>query len=342
MRIIRRYEKWFNRNISLLNVEYWHRGEYFGLPKLSEGATHFNPLFIYKEGKGADVYYDMNNPETDNAPLVYFYLINPKKFEKVVAAYEKDCRKLLEISEGNNPNDFEKVFNLLLSFWPKFDVMNVLSMNYELYPKGKIFQKALKMREKWEKAEYISANYLVESAKKLFPELEEYANFLSFEEIKNNRIPPIKELEKRKNGYIYFEGKLLTGFRPDELEKLANIKIVQTSEEVQKEHIRGAAAFLGKAQGTARVVFEIKDLKKVRKGDILITPMTVPDFMPAMKKAIAFITDEGGITCHAAIVAREIKKPCIIGTKLATTIFKDGDLVDVNADEGVARLLKRA
>ncbi len=60
-----------------------------------------------------------------------------------------------------------------------------------------------------------------------------------------------------------------------------------------------------------------------------------------MKRAAAFVTDEGGITCHAAIVAREMKKPCVIGTKIATQIFKDGDMVEVDAQRGVVRIIKR-
>ena len=61
-----------------------------------------------------------------------------------------------------------------------------------------------------------------------------------------------------------------------------------------------------------------------------------------MKKAGAFVTNEGGITCHAAIVAREMKKPCIIGTKIATKVLKDGDLVEVDAENGVVRVIKHA
>jgi pyruvate,water dikinase len=59
-----------------------------------------------------------------------------------------------------------------------------------------------------------------------------------------------------------------------------------------------------------------------------------------MNKASAFITDEGGITCHAAIVARELNKPCIIGTKIATKVLKDGDMVEVDAERGVVRIIK--
>ena len=68
--------------------------------------------------------------------------------------------------------------------------------------------------------------------------------------------------------------------------------------------------------------------------------MTISDFLPAMMKASAFVTDEGGITCHAAIAARELKKPCIIGTKIATQVLKDGDMVEVKADHGLVIILK--
>lgn len=75
----------------------------------------------------------------------------------------------------------------------------------------------------------------------------------------------------------------------------------------------------------------------VTKKDLKNSP---PDFLPAMKKAVAFVTDEGGITCHAAIIAREMGKPCIIGTKNATRILKDGDFVEVDAENGVVKILK--
>lgn len=77
-----------------------------------------------------------------------------------------------------------------------------------------------------------------------------------------------------------------------------------------------------------------QDINKVKSGDILIAVMTFPNFIPAMEKAAAFVTDEGGILCYAAIVAREMKKPCMIGTKIATKIFKDGDMVEVDANLG--------
>jgi pyruvate,water dikinase len=72
----------------------------------------------------------------------------------------------------------------------------------------------------------------------------------------------------------------------------------------------------------------------------MVANTTHPNYLPGMQKALAFVTNEGGIASHAAIVARELKKPCVVGTKNATSIFKDGDTVEVDADQGIARLLK--
>ncbi|EKE10607.1 MAG: hypothetical protein ACD_15C00228G0001 [uncultured bacterium] len=102
----------------------------------------------------------------------------------------------------------------------------------------------------------------------------------------------------------------------------------------------GQVAFKGRMKGRVKIVKNKKQMQEVRSGDIMVSPMTTPDFLPAMKLAAAFVTDEGSITCHAAIIAREMKKPCIIGTKIATQVLKDGDLVEVDADNGIVRKIK--
>lgn len=101
--------------------------------------------------------------------------------------------------------------------------------------------------------------------------------------------------------------------------------------------LRGLVAQGGKVQGSVVVISHIRKLKEVKDGDILVASMTAPEYVPAMKRAAAIVTDEGGITCHAAIVARELRKTCIVGTKIATKVFKDGDRVEVNANQGIVR-----
>jgi len=106
--------------------------------------------------------------------------------------------------------------------------------------------------------------------------------------------------------------------------------------------VKGFSANKGIVRGVVKIVLSSKDFDKLQPGEILVTTMTSVDFVPVMERAAAFVTNEGGITSHASIVSREMGKPCIIGTKIATKILKDGDLVEVNADEGIVRVIKKA
>jgi phosphoenolpyruvate synthase/pyruvate phosphate dikinase len=99
--------------------------------------------------------------------------------------------------------------------------------------------------------------------------------------------------------------------------------------------LKGISANKGKAIGRVKIVYNPNNIFKVEKGDILVAPMTRPDYVVAMEKAAAIITDEGSLLCHAAIVSREMNKPCIVGTKEATSLLKDGDVVEVDADRGI-------
>jgi phosphohistidine swiveling domain-containing protein len=141
----------------------------------------------------------------------------------------------------------------------------------------------------------------------------------------------------RQQGYVFMQ----KSESYDVLDNGNDIKKIQALvfNQMDKRELSGQVAYVGKTPvcGVVKVVMSGKEADKVNEGDILVASMTKPDFVGAMKKAVAFVTDEGGITCHAAIVARELKKPCIIGTKMATQILKDGDMVEVDTDKGVVR-----
>ena len=113
-----------------------------------------------------------------------------------------------------------------------------------------------------------------------------------------------------------------------------------TSETEDLNEIHGLCASKGTIIGSARIILSIRDFGKMQKGDILVTSMTRPEFVPLMKNASAIVTNEGGITCHAAIVSRELGIPCVIATKIATKVLKDGDLVEVKANHGIVRKLR--
>ena len=121
----------------------------------------------------------------------------------------------------------------------------------------------------------------------------------------------------------------------DRLEEIRHMVKVQNP----LGEVKGKPASKGIVRGMVKVIGDKTELGKVKKDDILVTAMTTPDFIPAMERAAAFVTDEGGITCHAAIVSRELGKPCIVGTKNATRILKDGELIEVDANLGIVRKL---
>ena len=104
--------------------------------------------------------------------------------------------------------------------------------------------------------------------------------------------------------------------------------------------VKGQVVYSGKVQGEVVVIKTMAEFGKMKKDDILVCPMTNPDFVQLLHKAKAIVTDQGGILCHAAIVSREFKLPCIVGTEIATKVFKDGDLVEVDAEKGIVRRVK--
>jgi len=99
--------------------------------------------------------------------------------------------------------------------------------------------------------------------------------------------------------------------------------------------LKGQGAAPGIASGKVVVIRDVKDTGSVKEGDILVTRMTNPDMVPAMRKVAAIVTDEGGLTCHAAIVSRELGTPAIVGTKTATQVLKTGQLITVDGEKGL-------
>jgi phosphohistidine swiveling domain-containing protein len=106
--------------------------------------------------------------------------------------------------------------------------------------------------------------------------------------------------------------------------------------------VKGSIGFNGHVTGKVQVIQNELEFATFEQGSVLVTSMTRPEFVPLMKMASAVVTDEGGITCHAAIVSRELKLPCIIGTRNATRVFKNGDLVEVDANTGIVKVIDQA
>ncbi len=116
-------------------------------------------------------------------------------------------------------------------------------------------------------------------------------------------------------------------------------KIKESKTSSQGSLFHGSTAFPGLAKGKIAKVKTKKDLAKVKKGNVILINEIGLDYLPIIKKAGAIISEQGGISCHAAILSREFKIPCVIGLKKAGRIFHDGDRVEVDAKEGTVRII---
>jgi len=149
-------------------------------------------------------------------------------------------------------------------------------------------------------------------------------------------VPNVGELKNRDRSVFWFEAGVVCFSDKSELYKVVE-DILHVDTEITE--VKGSIACKGSASGAVKIVNHPDEMGKVQEGDIIVSRNTNPSLMPVLSVCAAIVTDEGGIACHAAIVSRELGKPCVIGTKIATKVFKDGDLVEVDAERGVVRII---
>jgi len=159
-------------------------------------------------------------------------------------------------------------------------------------------------------------------------ELEKYFN--------SRKLPSSAILKHRYNAScLYFKnGKLQLITGPEDVMKFE--KSILASK-LSTRKVNGVVGYPGIVKARCRVVVNPHGFHKFRAGEVLVTGMTRPEFLPLIQKCSAIVTDSGGILSHAAISARELKKPCVTGTLVATKIFKDGDMLKVDANNGTVR-----
>jgi phosphohistidine swiveling domain-containing protein len=162
----------------------------------------------------------------------------------------------------------------------------------------------------------------------------------------NNKINQKDIQERRKSYFIFAKNNKLNILSGEESLKAISYFISK----VENKEIIGRIAYPGIVRGYARVIkVNIENYDKLneviidmKKGEILVAETTEPAIILACKKASAIVTNQGGMMSHAAIVSRELKIPCIVGTNNATEMIKTGNLIEVDADKGVVRIIKRA
>lgn len=159
--------------------------------------------------------------------------------------------------------------------------------------------------------------------------------------LKNKPLPSDQKMFQRLKDYAMVVRDSVTSLitDPEEIERLKQVYVLEMED---KKELKGNVACLGGIiQGRAKICLDKSDIGKVERGDILVANFTTPDFVPAMEKAAAIVTDQGGLSSHAAIVSRELGVPCVIATKEGTRLIKNGDLLEVDAKSGIVKIIER-
>ena len=324
------------------------------LNSLFNGMTNYINDIVGKNTKNMCGLY---NKDTCLFDIYYYNTELQTCFKFVKDQAVKDNSKAIK-----NINRFYELFNILYDYYSKKKKINTVkeykdickvyseycayvAITY-LYPvlkiNNNINKKSLFAREKTQEyneslepifKEFIETKYSYLKGKYRFVLPDDIFNG----DVKNKSLM-LKKIKQREKGFVYYQGKLYTGDVNKTLDKLG---LMLEKQNTQVQEIKGQIGYKGKVKGKVKIITSINQIKDFKQGEVMVSPMTMPNYLPAMKKAAAFVTDEGGITCHAAIVSRELKKPCVIGTKIATQVLKDGDYVEVDANKGVVKILKK-
>ena len=276
-----------------------------------------------------------------------------KKYHWIHNNYAKDicldaayfASQLKEIESFNPDKELQKLDEELKEIKKKkAALIKKLSLNAESIILLKIVELFAYMQDERKKYVLLASHYqrifMDECGKRL--KLDRRAmEYTYIHELKDILSGKIKKdvFEERRSGVLVIHTlnkyEVISGNLAKEIHK----KIFEKEQEDVTE-IKGMIACQGKVSGLVKIVRTIHDVINVSQGDVLVASMTRPEMVLAMRKAVAIVTDEGGITSHAAIVSRELGIPCIIGTKIATKVLRDGDMVEVDADKGIVRKLK--
>jgi phosphohistidine swiveling domain-containing protein len=263
------------------------------------------------------------------------------------AVFDLDEEFFKERKSSLNKNLGEEIEKFILETKKKKeDLIKKYSLGEDLVKIGSMIALCINWQDERkaviEKYLHFKKLLLDEIAKRLNVAAEDLMNFSSTEIISflEKKISLI-EIQKRKNGFAVITNpfEIILPPRSDDFWEIYSQKVTKGLSEV-----KGIVASKGKSgpiRGTARIVSDPHNTKGFNEGDILVASMTSPEFIYLMRKSSAIITDEGGLTSHAAIVSRELGVPCIVGTKVATKVLHDGDYVEVDANSGIVKLIQK-
>lgn len=343
------YIKYLARDFALATFQIWYRGEARDpQPWTPNELPHKPYLVFHRVGNVVTAYYG----ETGVAWLIEEIKQRTKQEEgfvtKITDGYLSRFRKLKDIIEAApalSLSELKKYVDHIQDAWPWFNAVWYALDTFDSMPEyAKELEFLIGVRKETEHLVPATETILRKSILAAYPHVGQYADSVLLEEAFENRVPDMGTLIARHVGFYFTDDRLLpnTPESKREIEEQFNIVINEPVAPKDATIIKGTVASKGKVTGRVRRIYGTKQIPDFKKGEILVAASTIPDFLPALKKAAAIVSDEGGAVCHAAITARELRTPCVIGTQHAMDILKDGDLVEVDAEKGVVRILERA
>ena len=316
------------RQKSLIDIELYYKGEYFGIKNITKNLYYFKPLFVYNNvDNNVSIYY--NNTDLEELPNPMYYLLDIY-FDKTLKYYrkiKKDIEYLNNTINNKLEIDYRTYIDKIIEIYP-FTSLGQLAGHFNDTSK-RVKDLLIEFREKYDYIIYKAVDYLVFKFKAILPDnYKEYIDFLLIDEIINSKLPSIESLENRKLGYIYYNNSLYVTTDYDNFFGDNNINI----EEASNSLLNGTFAYSSNTNITGRVcvILSDKDFNNFKRGDIIVTPMTSPKFLSLIKECKAIITDEGGTLSHAAIISRELKIPCLVGCTNATKNLSTGNMIEIN------------
>jgi len=178
---------------------------------------------------------------------------------------------------------------------------------------------------------------------KVNPKLKNYTLFMTRQElvkgVKGQKVDWNRIKNRQKEALMITKNGISGEYTFNRIKKVLDFELSHLEIDKDIKTLKGSIACKGKVEGRVVIVFKSEDYKKIKTGNIVVTPMTKPEIVPYIKNVKGIITNDGGALSHASIISRELKIPCIVGTTYATDILKDGDLVEVDADNGIVRKL---
>ncbi len=335
------FEKIYTRDFSIVIVESWAHALTLGFQQKTGFTNPHRPAVIYHYHDGAiEQWHSKGIIAWITDRIFDAFAKDPAFLTREMDAYESRIHAIetaLRAGRVADPAELVRFCDQSPATMLGWVIFYHCALNEKIPERDRV--RAQKIRDTdhyWERADKLIRNSLVE----LHPELHGVEATVTTQEIRGT-LPPRAELEKRFRDWIYIPGQFSQTI---DLETYAaqNPHYEFERPDVKRHEIteiRGQCAFAGTAKGNVRILRRKDQIALVQPGEILVSPMTTPDFVPAMHKAAGIVTDEGGTLYHAAVVAREMKKPCIVGTKIASQALHDGDLVEMDAQKGTVRLL---